>query len=130
MCLWLFLLFTALPALEIYIIIKVGTELGAFNTALLLIMSGVVGAHYARSQGYEVVRRVRAAAYEGRVPAGEMIDGAMVLFGGALMMAPGFITDVVGISLIVPLTRRGWKAWFVNYLRKKIERGEIRINRF
>ena len=125
----LVLLFTLVPALEIYLLIKVGAGIGAANTILLIIATGVVGAHYARLQGFQVVQRLQASLHEGRLPAAEIIDGAMLLVGGALLLTPGFLTDAVGFSLIFPPTRRLWRRLLVEWLRRKIARGEIVVRR-
>lgn len=126
----LVLLFTVLPALEIYLLIQVGAVIGGLNTLLLIIVTGVVGAHYARQQGFEVLMRIQRAMHEGRPPANEMIDGAMLLVGGALLMTPGFLTDALGFSLVFPPTRAGIKRWFQAWVRRKIEKGEITIHRY
>ncbi len=125
----LVLLFTLVPALEIYLLIKVGEGIGAANTILLIIATGVVGAHHARLQGFRVVQRLQASLNEGRLPAAEIIDGAMLLVGGALLLTPGFLTDAVGFSLIFPPTRSWWRRLLVEWLRRKIARGEIVVRR-
>ena len=126
----LVLLFTLIPALEIYLLVKVGSHIGAVNTLLLIVATGVVGAHYARSQGFEVLRRLQASLEAGRMPAGELVDGAMLLLGGALLITPGLLTDAVGFTLIFPPTREIWKRTAVEWLRRKAERGEIVIRRW
>ena len=123
----LVLLFTLIPALEIYLLIKIGSGLGAANTLLLIIATGVVGAHYARRQGIEVVRRFQSTLAQGRPPGIELVDGALLLLGGALLITPGFLTDAVGFSLVFPPAREFWKRWAVDWIRRKVERGEIVI---
>ncbi|RMG88488.1 MAG: FxsA family protein [Candidatus Dadabacteria bacterium] len=125
----LVLLFTLVPALEIYLLIKVGAGIGALNTILLIIATGVVGAHYARLQGFYVLRRLEASLAEGRLPAAEILDGAMLLVGGALLITPGFLTDLAGFSLVFPPTREIWRRHLVDWLRRRLERGEIVIVR-
>jgi UPF0716 protein FxsA len=125
----LVLLFTVVPALEIYLLVKAGTHIGAVNTVLLIVATGVVGAHYARLQGFRVVGRLQRSMEEGRVPTEEIIDGAMLLVGGALLITPGFLTDALGFSLIFPPTREAWKRVVVQWLRRKVERGEIVVRR-
>jgi len=125
----LVLLFTVVPAVEIYLLVKVGSGIGAFNTVLLILATGVVGAHYARLQGFQVVTRLQESLRDGRPPAAEIVDGAMLLVGGALLLTPGFLTDALGFSLIFPPTRRVWRRTFLEWLRRKIERGEIVVRR-
>ena len=126
----LVLLFTVVPAVEIYFLIQVGAWIGGMNTLLLIIATGVVGAHYARQQGFEVVMRIQRAMNEGRPPANEMVDGAMLLVGGALLMTPGLITDAVGFSLVFPPTRAVIKEWFLGWLKRNIKSGDITIHRY
>ena len=101
----LLFLFVVVPILEIYVIIQVGQAIGAVWTIVLLIADSVLGTMLMRSQGRAVWRRFQAALAEGRVPAREVLDGALVIFGGALLLAPGFCTDVLGALLLLPPTR-------------------------
>jgi UPF0716 protein FxsA len=99
------LLFIALPIAELYVIIQVGQAIGLLPTLALLFLDGIVGAALARGQGRAAWQRLNLALAEGRVPAKETADGAMIILGGALLLTPGFITDVVGVLLLVPPTR-------------------------
>jgi UPF0716 protein FxsA len=105
------LLFIALPIAELYVIIQVGGAIGVLPTLALLLLDGILGAVLARSQGRAAWQRFNLALAEGRVPAKETADGAMIIVGGALLLTPGFITDVVGLLLLLPpsraLIRRG-----------------------
>ena len=100
-----FCLFLALPIAELYVIIQVGDAIGVVPTLFLLILDGFAGAALARSQGRTAWERFNRALAEGRVPAKETFDGAMIILGGALLLAPGFITDVIGFALLIPPTR-------------------------
>jgi UPF0716 protein FxsA len=123
MALLLVLLFIVLPVAEIYVIIKVGEAIGVLPTIGLLILDGFLGAALLRHQGRNAWRRFNEALAAGRVPAREVFDGAMILVGGAFLLAPGFITDVIGLLLLIPPSRavfRGilsklafWRAGFV-----------------
>jgi UPF0716 protein FxsA len=105
----MFLLFLAIligiPVLEIYVIILVGHAIGLFWTVLLLVASSMIGVRLVRSQGRAVLRNFQAAIRAGRPPAREALDGALVFVGGALLIAPGFITDAIGAVLLIPPTR-------------------------
>ena len=103
--LFVLLLFIVLPVAEIYVIVKVGEAIGILPTLALLIVDGFVGAALARSQGAAAWRRFNEALSAGRIPAKEVVDGAMVIMGGAFLLAPGFITDVIGLLLLLPPTR-------------------------
>jgi UPF0716 protein FxsA len=98
-------LFLLLPIAELYVIIQVGQAIGLLPTLALLILDGFVGAALARSQGRAAWERFNRALAEGRVPARETFDGAMIILGGALLVTPGFITDVAGFCLLLPPTR-------------------------
>jgi UPF0716 protein FxsA len=101
----LLILFLALPIAELYVIIQVGQWIGLVPTLAILLLDGFVGAALARSQGRAAWARFNRALAEGRVPASETFDGAMIVLGGALLLAPGFITDTVGFLLLAPPTR-------------------------
>ena len=105
MPLLLFFLFILLPLAELYVIIQVGQAIGIVPTLILLLVDGVLGAALARSQGRAAWLRFNQAMAAGRVPGREVIDGAMIVFGGALLLSPGFITDIFGIVLLLPPTR-------------------------
>jgi UPF0716 protein FxsA len=105
MRLLLVLLFIVVPIAELAILIQVGQLIGVWLTIALLIADAVLGATLARSQGRAVWRRFNLALQAGRPPAREVLDGTLVLFGGALLLAPGFITDIFGIALLLPPSR-------------------------
>jgi UPF0716 protein FxsA len=101
----LLLLLIAVPLAELYVIVQVGDAIGTLPTVGLLLLSSLVGAALLRSQGRLVWTRFRTTIAAGRVPAHETVDGALVIVGGALMLVPGFITDVLGALLLLPPSR-------------------------
>lgn len=105
MALVLVLLFVVLPIVEIYVIIQVGSLIGPWLTIALLILDSLFGAWLVRQQGRGAWRRLNEAMFSGRVPARETIDGALIIFGGALLLTPGFVTDILGFVLLIPPTR-------------------------
>ena len=105
MLLPLVLLFVVVPIAELAVIIQVGQLIGVWWTIALLIADSVLGSVLMRSQGRAAWRRFNEATRAGRVPAREVLDGALVIFGGALLLTPGFITDVLGLLLLLPPTR-------------------------
>jgi len=125
----LLFLFTLVPILELYVLIEAGRQIGVGATLLMIVLTGIAGAYLARSQGFQLVNRIQKDLHEGRVPAGEMMDGAMILAGGLLLLTPGFCTDLLGFCLLTPVTRQTFKRWLQLWLEKKIARGEIRITR-
>lgn len=103
---WLLALaFLVVPIVEIYVLIQVGQVIGALPTILLLIADSIFGAWLIRHEGARAWQALREALAGGRMPHRELADGALVVLGGALMLSPGFVTDVVGILLILPPTR-------------------------
>jgi UPF0716 protein FxsA len=98
-------LFVLVPIAELYVIIQVGGEIGVLPTLAILIADSILGAWLLRSQGRAAWARFNQSLSESRVPAREVFDGAMIIFGGALLLTPGFITDVAGLFLLVPPTR-------------------------
>jgi len=105
----LILLFIVVPVAEIYVIIQVGEAIGALWTIALLVADSILGSMLMRSQGRSAWRRFNQAIAAGRPPAREAFDGALVIVGGAFLLAPGFITDVLGASLLAPPTRALWR---------------------
>jgi UPF0716 protein FxsA len=101
----LVLLFIGVPILELYVILQVGQAIGVLPTVALLIADSIVGSMLMRSQGRRAWRAFNAALTEGRVPAREVLDGVLVIFGGALLLTPGFTTDIFGALLLLPPTR-------------------------
>ncbi|MBS1871369.1 MAG: FxsA family protein [Actinobacteria bacterium] len=101
----LILLFVVVPIAELYVIIQVGEAIGALPTIGLLVLDSLLGSWLLRAQGRATWTRFRLALAGGRPPARETIDGALVILGGALMLAPGFITDLFGVLLLLPPTR-------------------------
>ena len=119
----LLLLFLVLPIAELYVIIKVGGAIGIVPTLALLILDGFVGAALARSQGRAAWERFNRALAEGRIPARETYDGAMIILGGALLLTPGFITDIFGFILLIPPTRAIVRALVAKLARRRISFG-------
>jgi UPF0716 protein FxsA len=116
----LVLLFIVLPIAELYVIIKVGEAIGVLPTIALLIADSFIGVALARSQGRLAWMRFNQALAEGRVPAREVFDGAMVILGGALLLTPGFITDIVGILCLIPPTRALFRGLAARMARRRV----------
>jgi UPF0716 protein FxsA len=99
------LLFIVVPIAELYLILQVGDAIGVVPTLLLLAADSLLGSMLLRSQGRSVWRRFNETMRAGRVPHRELLDGVAVIFGGAFLITPGFLTDVVGLLLLIPPTR-------------------------
>ena len=115
----LVLIFIVLPIAELYVIIKVGEAIGVLPTIALLILDSFLGAALLRSQGRAAWRRFNQALAEGRVPTREVFDGAMVILGGAFLITPGFLTDVIGVLLLVPPTRAIFRGIVARMARRR-----------
>jgi UPF0716 protein FxsA len=98
--------FFALPVIELFVLIQVGGELGAFPTIFLVLLTAVVGIWLVRRQGMGVIARIRKTADRGETPAAEMIEGALLLLAGLCLLVPGFVTDLTGFALLIPPLRR------------------------
>ena len=107
----LFLAFVLLPIAELWLIIEIGGAIGVAPTLALLIIDSLIGAALARSQSRAAWERFNLALAEGRIPAKEVFNGAMIILGGALLLTPGFITDVFGLLLLIPPTRAAIRAF-------------------
>ena len=97
--------FIVVPLLELYVILKVGDAIGVLWTVALLLVDSVVGTMLFRSQGRTIWRRFNETMAAGRVPHRELIDGVLIIFGGAFLITPGFLTDILGLLLLLPPTR-------------------------
>ena len=113
----LVLIFIVVPIAELYVIIQVGQSIGVLPTIAILIVDSIVGSMLLRHQGRSAWRRFNAAVAEGRAPAREVLDGVLVIFGGAFLITPGFITDVIGLLLLIPPTRSLFRRLLVRRLR-------------
>lgn len=123
----LFLLFTIVPVIELYFLIQVGKVIGALPTVALLIFMAFAGAWLARAQGFFILRRITTELSQGRLPAAELLDGAIVLTGGILLLTPGFVTDVMGLILLFPPSRAMVKRLIRARLERKLHPGTIVI---
>ena len=102
---WLFLLLIVAPLVELYVIIQVAQVIGGWETIALLIVESAIGAWLLKRQGLSTLRRITEAVDAGRVPGKELVDGLLLLVAGALMLAPGFLGDVIAYLLLLPPTR-------------------------
>jgi UPF0716 protein FxsA len=126
----LFLLFIVVPVTEIYIIIKVGSLIGAGPTVALLLLISLAGALLVRHQGFTVLRRIQSELGQGRLPAAELLDGAIILVGGVLLLTPGFFTDLLGLFFLIPFTRSIIKQFVCIRMQRRLSRGVITFRRF
>lgn len=105
-------LFFIIPIIEIYLLIEIGSIIGSFATIFAVVFTAVLGAWLVRIQGFSTLRRLQQTAAQGGIPAIEMLEGAMLLVAGALLLTPGFFTDAIGFLCLVPSIRRTAAVWF------------------
>ncbi len=110
-----------IPLIEIYLFIKIGSQIGAFTTLLLILITAVVGVAYARYEGFNTLKSGVRQLIKNEMPLYEMLSGATLAFAAFLLIIPGFATDLIGVLLIVPFTRRLILGWFIN---KKINKNK------
>jgi UPF0716 protein FxsA len=125
MFLKLFLAFTIIPFLELYLLIKLGGYLGAFTTILIVIITGFWGAYLAKFQGIRTMTRIKRILNQGGLPAQEMIDAMLIFIAGAVLLTPGFLTDIAGIIILIPKTRLYFKRWLRYKFDQWIKRNRI-----
>lgn len=128
MLLGLFFLFTLVPLVELYLLIRLGTYVGAVDTIAIVIGTGVAGGLLAKSQGLAVLDRMRAELNQGRLPAESLLDGLLILIAGAMLVTPGLLTDGLGLLLLIPWSRKAIKSWLKRKMQEKISEGEIHIS--
>ena len=129
MLLKLFLAFTLIPVAEIYLLIEIGGHIGALNTVALVVATAFAGAYLARIQGMQTMVRVRTSLQQGIMPTDELVDALLIFAAGIVLLTPGFVTDAVGLLLLIPETRTVVK----RYLKKRFDTWmndqDIRIDR-
>jgi len=109
-----------MPMIEIYVIVQVGQQIGVLWTVGLLVLSGFVGTWLIRHEGARTWRALREALDSGRMPARELADGGLILVGGTLMLAPGFVTDAFGVLMILPVTRPLFRRLLTGVVAKRL----------
>lgn len=119
----LFLAFTLIPIIELYLLIKVGSLIGAVETVVLIIAMGVFGAALARRQGAQILFDLRKTLQTGKNPSQKIIEGLLVFVGGIALLTPGFLSDLLGLSLLLPFTRKLYAGYLQNYFEKQLQHG-------
>ena len=101
-----FLLFIGLPALEIFLLIKIGGQVGALNTVALIFLTAIIGIYFAKLQGIQTLKSGMVNLYQNKIPVYEMMSGASIAIAALLLIIPGFFTDLIGFLLLIPFTRK------------------------
>ena len=115
-----------IPIVEIYLFIKIGSQIGALNTIILIFLTAIIGVYYAKYEGINTLRSGVTQIIKNQIPAFELISGAAIAFAAVLLILPGFATDIIGFLLILPITRK----LMLGRLNKKFERKNKEGNDF
>lgn len=107
----LFLLFALVPVAEIYVLVSVGSVIGVLPTIALVLSTALAGAYLARQQGMATLLRIRENLAQGFMPAEELLDGLLIFLAGMVLLTPGFLTDIAGLLMLLPVTRDMFKRW-------------------
>lgn len=129
MLLRLITLFTITPLVELYLLFKLSDLTSPSTTIAIVLLTGIIGAYLAKSQGRIILNKIKVKLSYGDMPGDELINGLCVLIGGALLLTPGIITDFLGFTLVLPGTRDIYKIYIKEKLRKMIDKGDIHIYR-
>lgn len=126
----LVVIMVVVPALEIWGLLAVGKLIGGWQTFALILLTGFIGAFLAKREGRRVWREAQLDMANGRVPAQSIMDGICVFAGGLLLLTPGFLTDIVGFTLVLPFTRMYYRYWLGRFISNRIQNGSIQFLRW
>ena len=126
----LFLLFTAVPLVELFFLIRLGQWIGALATVGIVLVTGTLGAYLARRQGSSVWRDIRQKMESGLFPGDELVDGLLIVLAGALLITPGILTDLLGFAVLFPVTRVPIREFVKQRLKTMMDRGDVNISGF
>ncbi|QZY56036.1 FxsA family protein [Crassaminicella profunda] len=121
----LILLFTLVPLTELALLMKLSGYIGVTYTIGIVLFTGVLGAYLAKSQGREIIFRIKYEMQQGHLPGEQLMNGLCVLVGGAMLLTPGVLTDLFGFILVIPMTREFVKIYVKRKLRKMIDEGNV-----
>ena len=127
MFLRLFLLFTCIPLVELVLLLQIGSVIGAVNTILLVIITGVLGAYLAQQEGLRTLERIRTLMGRGEMPGEPLIDALLILVAGFVLITPGILTDLLGFLMLLPATRTPIRRWIKGQLEKKFADGSAAV---
>jgi UPF0716 protein FxsA len=124
----LFMIFAVVPVIELALLINIGSLIGVLNTVIIVILTATIGAYMVRMEGIGVMYRIQRNMQEGIFPGNELINGMMILIAGAMLLTPGFFTDVLGFLMVFPVSREFIKKIARRYIKKKMSSDEIEIH--
>ena len=123
----LFMLFVGVPLVELWLLLEVGERVGAMPTIALVIGTGILGANLARREGMRTIEKINGSMAQGQMPQEALLDGLAIFLGGTLLLTPGILTDVLGFSLLFPLTRPFLLAMVSGWIQKKMQSGHASV---
>jgi UPF0716 protein FxsA len=123
----LLFLLTIVPFVELYFLIRLSGAIGFSNTLLLVIVTGVVGAWLLKKQGHSILMEIQQQTRQNKLPSDAIAKGFMTFVGGLLLLTPGVLTDVIGLSLIFPVTQLFWKSYFKKQWKRGIDSGSVQF---
>jgi len=126
----LLILFVIVPVTELYILIEVGKRIGSLTTIGIIIFTGILGAYLVKNQGFMILKKIQNDLNEGIMPGDSLIQGAIILAGGILLLTPGFVTDILGFIFLIPVSRNVIKKYLLKWLKGKIKEGNIYYKEF
>ena len=126
----LLILFVIVPVTELYILIEVGKRIGSLTTISIIIFTGILGAYLVKNQGFMILRKIQHDLNEEIMPGDSLIQGAIILAGGILLLTPGFVTDILGFIFLTPASRNIVKKYLLKWLKGKIKEGNIYYKEF
>ena len=115
----LFLAFTTIPLVEIYLLIHIGSVFGVFISIALVFFTGLLGAYLARIQGIKTLFKIQESIKEGRMPSGELLEALLIVAAGIVLLTPGFLTDTIGFLLLLPNIREIVKSWVQSKIKNQ-----------
>ncbi len=130
MLLKLFLLFTLIPVVELFLLIQLSSFMGPLSTIILVISTGFAGASLAKLQGLQTITRIQENYQQGIMPGDEVIDAFLILVAGIVLITPGLLTDIAGILLLIPSTRNAFKKSVKRWFEAKVQSGQINIRKY
>ncbi len=113
----LLLIFILVPIFEIYLFLQVGSFLGIWTTVLLVFLTAVIGTTLLRAQGLATLQKVQNTVQQGQVPTFALLEGIIILLGGALLLTPGFFTDAIGFICLIPVLRNSFVCWISKHIK-------------
>ncbi|WP_160032940.1 FxsA family protein [Paenibacillus sp. An7] len=126
---WMWAALLIIPGVELFGFIWVSERIGAGSTILMIVLTSLIGIAMMQFEGRKVMQDTQREMKNGQVPGRKMLDGLCVFVGGMLLVIPGFVTDIIGFTLLFPLTRPLYRIFLLKWLEKKLKEGKIRIHR-